>query len=224
MTNRKQILLKQMEETKANLSEKLDSLGVQVKTETAEAVTQVVRKAGRSLTSMLDVRQQLQRHPWLVLGGSSVLGYLMIGRILGRKKAAHAPTTAAPQSISTANPDAEHTESVNPANPAPTIATAVDDQTNVWTTSRQQLSELAIHSLTNIISALASRAIPVVVDRIVDSAIAAGHLNPSTLHEKESRPNEEYDLDGTSPCQNDVEPARRIHSDEENVSGVIELN
>lgn len=227
MTNRKQILLKQMEETKANLSAKLDSLGVQVKTETAEAVTQVVRKAGRSLTSLLDVRHQLERHPWLVLGGSTVLGYLMIGRIMGRKKPAPAdvPKAADHQMTSpTTVASEQHMPAHSPKQDHHTAPSATDDGPTAWTKSRHELSELAIHSLTNMISALASRTIPVVVDHIVESAIAAGHQNSAAILEKEAHPTNEKHRDHNSQYRDDVESSRRFRSDDENVSGVMELN
>jgi hypothetical protein len=50
---------------------------------TVEAVTQKVEQMVESVTQTLDVRRQVQHHPWAMVGGSMALGYLA-GSLLPR--------------------------------------------------------------------------------------------------------------------------------------------
>jgi hypothetical protein len=84
----------QMDETKFQLSDKLESLELQVSEtvqqtgaavnttvaavqETVESVTEGFRDAAQSVTNAFDLRLQIERHPWIVVGGSFVLGYFL---------------------------------------------------------------------------------------------------------------------------------------------------
>jgi len=84
----------QMDETKFQLSDKLESLELQVSEtvqqtgaavnttvaavqETVESVTEGFRDAAQSVSNAFDVRLQIERHPWIVVGGSFVLGYFL---------------------------------------------------------------------------------------------------------------------------------------------------
>ena len=87
------VIRQQMDETRGQLSEKLQSLEHQVSDtvhstgtavtatvgavqETVESVTEAVHDAVRSVSNAFDLQQHLEKHPWIVLGGSVVLGYL----------------------------------------------------------------------------------------------------------------------------------------------------
>ncbi len=93
MSDTAEMIREQMDETRSNLSEKLGSLEHQVSEtvqstgaavhatveavqETVETVTGAVQDAVHSVSNALDMRRQINRHPWLALGGSVVLGYL----------------------------------------------------------------------------------------------------------------------------------------------------
>lgn len=87
------VIRQQMVETRGQLSDKLQSLEHQVSDtvqstgsavnatvgvvqESVESITGAVQDAVRSVTNAFDLQQQMAKHPWLVLGGSVVLGYL----------------------------------------------------------------------------------------------------------------------------------------------------
>jgi ElaB/YqjD/DUF883 family membrane-anchored ribosome-binding protein len=93
-----------IEETRSSLTERLEMLEHQVKQTvdgatdavkdtvqtvrntvegTVEAVKQKVEQAVESVTQTLDVRRQVQQHPWAMVGGSIALGYLA-GSVLPR--------------------------------------------------------------------------------------------------------------------------------------------
>ena len=103
MNETPEMIRQQMEVTKADLSEKMETLEQQVSEtvhstgtavnatveavqETVETVTGAVQGAVQSVSNALNVRRQVNRHPWLVLGGSVALGYLAYGFLTGRAK------------------------------------------------------------------------------------------------------------------------------------------
>jgi ElaB/YqjD/DUF883 family membrane-anchored ribosome-binding protein len=96
-----ELIHKQMEETRTALSEKLEALESQVsdtvKTateavseatenvkETVEAVTENVKGTMETVAETFNLRRQMEKRPWLILGGSvalgCALGYMLSGR------------------------------------------------------------------------------------------------------------------------------------------------
>jgi len=93
MVNHPEVIRKQMEETRSNLTEKLESLENQVAgtvqsasevvNDTVEAVkgtvdnvTATVHETVQSVSRTFDLRLQTEKHPWIVFGGSVALGCL----------------------------------------------------------------------------------------------------------------------------------------------------
>ena len=64
MNDTPEVIRQQMEDTKSQLTEKLESLECQV----SDGV--------QSVTDAFDLSLQVARHPWMAVGGSLVLGYL----------------------------------------------------------------------------------------------------------------------------------------------------
>jgi len=99
-----------MEETRSQLSEKLEILETQLTDtvqsttaavndtvdavkDTVESVTGSVQDTVQSVGEALDLRLQTERHPWLVFGGSVAVGYLASGYLFpSRTPAATWPT------------------------------------------------------------------------------------------------------------------------------------
>jgi len=103
MEDEPEVIRQRMEETRTSLSEKLDALeskitgtavgATEAVTETVEtvkesvqesvaAVTGAVQDTVQSIRDTFDISRQFDRHPWLMLGGSVLLGYIG-GRLLG---------------------------------------------------------------------------------------------------------------------------------------------
>lgn len=87
------IIRQQIEETKLQLTDKLESLEQQVSQtvqsagdavaatveavqETVESVTGAVEGAVHSVSEVFDLRQQIDNNPFLVMGGAAALGYI----------------------------------------------------------------------------------------------------------------------------------------------------
>jgi hypothetical protein len=171
----------QMEETKIQLSEKLESLETQVSNtvqstgtavnatveavqETVETVTGAVQDAVQSVSNAFDLRRQLDRHPWLILGGAAVLGYLAVDFLTGRAKKFEQRNTPAPAS----GPSADNTggENGKPAVESATNSAAIAAayESGRESSSRHQLQDLAIRALIGVVQDAASQALPQIVD------------------------------------------------------------
>lgn len=89
MEDRAEVIRQHMQEKRAELSEKLQTLERQVTqditeaeekvTETVENVTENVQQTVDSVRQALDISRHVQEHPWLAVGGAVVVGYLAYG-------------------------------------------------------------------------------------------------------------------------------------------------
>jgi len=77
-----EVIREQMEETRASLADKLEALETQLSDKvegTAEAVANTVETVQETVSSVkdsLDLSKQVERHPWLMMGGAVVVGYV----------------------------------------------------------------------------------------------------------------------------------------------------
>jgi hypothetical protein len=108
-----EVIRHNMDETHAQLSDKLESLEQQVSEtvqstgtavnatveavqETVQTVTGAVQDAVQSVSNAFDLRRHADRHPWLILGGSFALGCLAVEYLSGAvKKTGRSPETGA---------------------------------------------------------------------------------------------------------------------------------
>jgi ElaB/YqjD/DUF883 family membrane-anchored ribosome-binding protein len=96
MDDEPEVTREQMDETRASLSEKLETLEHQVVDsvqdtsnavqETVANVKDAVHETVAGVKDLFDLPLQVQRHPWLIVGGSIALGYLG-GYLLFRRAA-----------------------------------------------------------------------------------------------------------------------------------------
>ena len=163
MDDTPEVIRKQMDETKLQLVEKLESLEQQVTQtvqststavhatvasvqETVESVTGTVQDVVHSVSNALNLQRQFDRHPWLILGGAAVLGYLAA-------KLLTEPEPASAQSPATASPP-------SPFAAASTHENRVPGMNSPW----HQLRNAALGSILGIVQQVASRATPHVLD------------------------------------------------------------
>jgi ElaB/YqjD/DUF883 family membrane-anchored ribosome-binding protein len=114
-----EVIRKQMEETRTSLTEKLEALESQVtetvKTvtdavseatenvkETVETVTEGVKETVETVAETFSLRTQMQRRPWVVMGGSvavgCMLGYMLTPRRRHYREETHwAPPSSIPE-------------------------------------------------------------------------------------------------------------------------------
>jgi ElaB/YqjD/DUF883 family membrane-anchored ribosome-binding protein len=111
MDREAEVIKQQMEQTRAGLSEKLETLeqqlvgtvqGATTKVATTvdtvteavqETVTTVKQSIEETMTCVkesLDITRQVERHPWLMMGGAVCTGYVG-GRLLERIEGGHVP-------------------------------------------------------------------------------------------------------------------------------------
>jgi hypothetical protein len=74
MDDSPEVIRQQMEETRASLSEKLETLEQQV-VGTVQGARQSVADTVQSVKDAFDVKLQVQRHPWPMLAGSVAVGF-----------------------------------------------------------------------------------------------------------------------------------------------------
>lgn len=148
----------QMDETRSQLTDKLESLEHQVSEtvqstgtavnatveavqETVETVTGAVQDAVHSVSNAFDVRHQIDKHPWLVLGGAAVVGYLAFEFLKGSVKCS---------------------KSLEEVDSAPSVASESGWNCSAW----DQLKGIAVGVLIGVIQDAASRAVPRVMDYV----------------------------------------------------------
>jgi ElaB/YqjD/DUF883 family membrane-anchored ribosome-binding protein len=123
MDHETEVIKHQMEETRASLTEKLETLehqvvdtvqdATQVASNTVETVKEVVEDVKDAVTGTvetvkekveetvetvkhtLDLKAQVQRHPWPMMGGSVAVGFLL-GKLVGRMTAREESPAPAP--------------------------------------------------------------------------------------------------------------------------------
>lgn len=161
----------QMEETKSQLSQKLESLEQQVSEtvqstgnavnatvetvqQTFDSVTTTVKDAVQSVVNAFDVRRQVERHPWVMMSGAVVLGYLAREILMGPEQ----PEKQISKTTSSPPPAMENRSHHNGASHR-------DQESATWT----RLQNVAMGSLVGIASDITARAVPAIMDYL------AGH-------------------------------------------------
>jgi len=89
------VIRHQMEDTRTSLTEKLETLEEKVLapvqeataavSETVISVKESVQEGVKNVKDFMDVPQQFDRHPWVMLGGSVACGFL-VGALLRQKR------------------------------------------------------------------------------------------------------------------------------------------
>lgn len=173
------VIRQQMEETKSQLSEKLESLEQQVSEtvqstgtavnatveavqETVETVTEAVHDAVKSVTNAFDLERQIDRHPWLVVGGAVVLGYLAAGYLAQPAESAERSPAAPPQP----SPSAENGHQA---------AAESSTKSSFW----REMRGVALGALVVIVRDVAARAIPQVLSALSEGQ-AGARIRPTT--------------------------------------------
>jgi len=111
MADSTEVIQHQMEETRHRLAENLDKLGkqtvetvsevassvsetVEAVQETVQTVTGSVQETVEDVKGFFDLPSQVDRHPWLMVGGSVVVGYLAGSVLVPPSRQSYAPAAA----------------------------------------------------------------------------------------------------------------------------------
>ena len=180
------LIQERMEETKSQLSDKLESLDLQLRVSdtvqstrsavaaTAEAVqatAETVTGAMQSVSNAFDVRRQIEQHPWMVLGGAAALGYLahelLTGTELKTAQSLEAATTLGVFSPQNGHAPDHQDPPVHLA--ATAAATQAYNETLMMSSPLLQLKSLALNTLLGIAREAATRAVPLMADYLTAS-------------------------------------------------------
>jgi hypothetical protein len=168
-----------MDETRSQLSDKLSSLEHQVSAtvqttgtavnatveavqQTVETVTDAARDTVQYVRRAFDIPRHVERHPWLALGGSVVLGYLA-AEFLTRAKKQGAGSTAPSSPLPAPSQTRESAEpEVQTAATDAALAAAYESGSKIsfW----REMRTMAIGALIGIAEDVISHAVPPVMD------------------------------------------------------------
>lgn len=188
MTDSPEVIRQQMEETKSQLSDKLESLEQQVTEsvqstgtavsatvgavqETVQSVTGAVQDAVQTVSNAFDLRRQIDRHPWLVVGGSVAVGYLLSELLSGPKKNSRNPVSSAPFFPAPAGlryrDGTESTESTESG--SRDSASSFNGEQGSLNSYWSQITTAVVGPIMEKVQELASRAVPQLIDQLTES-------------------------------------------------------
>ena len=176
MTDSPEVIRQQMEETKSQLSNKLESLEHQVTEtvqstgsavtatvgavqDTVETVTGAVQDALHSVGKAFDLQHHIETHPWLVLGGSVVLGYMAADLLEASAKSSPWQNPASRPQSATSNSGYGNGNAAGFAATA-AASTPAGSTNSPW----QQLTTAATAAVIGIIQDAAAKVVPEVTD------------------------------------------------------------
>ena len=108
MENEELIRLK-MEQTRDALTDKLENLeqrvtsSVAAVTDTVASVKEKMEEGVETVKDAVDVPAHVERHPWLMLGGSVLCGFVLGNALMNKNRRAPAPFTLTPKTPETGN-------------------------------------------------------------------------------------------------------------------------
>jgi len=165
--NELEVIHDEMEQTRANLAEKLGALENQVRetvsgateavSSTVEGVKEVVSTVSEtveSVTETFDVSRQVERHPWMALGAAVATGFV-VAQVIGRSS----EPAAAPQPAAGTTPPPQP-EAPREPGLMDRLGSMLPDVSEVTHTLVGSLGELAVGSLMGLIREFASQGLP----------------------------------------------------------------
>jgi len=186
--NELEVIRDEMEQTRANLAEKLGALETQVRetvsgateavSSTVEGVKDVVSSVTEtveSVTETFNVSKQVEQHPWMALGAAVATGFV-VAQVLGRSGNGHVAAGAPPGPPAPPAPSHHVTAQAGaptpaqPAHPAPqqheehgimhSLESMLPDMKGVMGTLATSLGGMAVGGLMGLIREMASRELP----------------------------------------------------------------
>jgi len=178
--NELEVIRDEMEQTRANLAEKLEALESQVRetvsgateavSSTVEGVKDVVEtvtETVENVTETFNVSKQVEQHPWMALGAAVATGFVA-AQVIGRASQSSPPSHAASTNGAAAHPAVAH-----PAAGAPqaqperhehpvmdSLKSMLPDMGGVMHTLVGSLGGLAVGSLMGVIREFATHELP----------------------------------------------------------------
>jgi hypothetical protein len=189
-----EVIKHQMQETRASLTEKLETLEQQVVgtvhnatsavTDTVACVKEAVQDTVEAVKDTFDLPRQVRQHPWIMLGGSIALGYTggcLLKRLEsnGRREETGAPLNGPAFSVHSARGrdggvSARMEEASRTATTASATPGLLDELGQKFQSELHQLKGLALGTMLGVVRDMVARAAPPQVSSqladIIDSA------------------------------------------------------
>ncbi len=180
------VIRQQIEETRSSLTEKLETLEAEVKgtvqsaketvQETISNVKQTVETAKETVKRTFDVRYQVDRHPWAMLGLSAVSG-VVAGALLGGRLT---PGRRVARGMSEASGEAPLRTESSPASAwsrlthsEPGTPGFLDRLAGQVGDELEKAKELAITTLAGVVGDVARRSIPALGNTVEEMLVRA---------------------------------------------------
>jgi len=180
--NELEVIRDEMEQTRANLADKLGALETQVRetvsgateavSSTVEGVKEVVETVSETVESVTDtfnVSRQVEQHPWMAMGAAVATGFV-VAQIIGRVShpaPVPPPAPAAPelplQPVAQAQPAAPREQPEEPKKESGlmhSLESMLPDMKGVMNTLVGSLGGLAVGSVMGVIRELAANGLP----------------------------------------------------------------
>lgn len=208
MSETPEAIKQQIEETMAHLALKLDELKVQVTLEAVAEVVTVIKTTMHSAVAAKNIRSQVTRHPWWVLGGSTALTCLFLKRFL-RSAKRHKPKPVDLTLSSVTNAEAQ-------SNAMAFEQSAIEPNeggSHLPEEHRHELRDAVMNSFVKILPEVTSQVVPWVVERIVDKWASTRNNDSDRVRENQCHISSINPQDASGDFQNNnVEKSHRIES------------
>jgi gas vesicle protein len=232
MDEHSEVIRKQMEETRSSLGEKLEALETQV-TDTVQATTSAVsdtveavkdtvenvtesvkdtvQSVSESVSETFDFRGHVERHPWIVFGGSVLAGCMtayLLTPSSSRKKEQRDTWASQPQREESAKTNGAYPPESQAGESLASSATSWLGGQSGWLGEQlNQLKGLALGTLMGTIRDMATQSLPDAlghrvgeeVDRFTTS-MGAEPIHGSVLPEKQDDPESKQQTRGQQPA------------------------
>jgi ElaB/YqjD/DUF883 family membrane-anchored ribosome-binding protein len=194
------VIREQIEETRSSLTEKLETLEGQIRgtvveaketvEDTIENVKSTVQDTVQTVKRTFDIEYQVEHHPWAMLGGSVVAGYL-VGHFLNREQNGHVPAQEPPR----AEPAPLGFRSTEAAKPG-----VVSRILHQFHDEIEQVKEMAIGATMGFLRDLVKQSIPQLapqIDKVMNSATSK--MGGEPIRQTMVEPQSGGDSPGTQP-------------------------
>ncbi len=180
------LIQERMEETKSQLSDKLESLdqhlhvsdtmqstssAVAATAEAVQVTAETVTGAMQSVSDAFDVRRQMEEHPWMVLGGAVAVGYFAHELLTGTEWTTSQPSEAVSKlglNRGTNGHSRDHQD--RPVNVTASAATTpAYKEAQMMSSPFMQLKTLAFNTILDMARDAAARAVPLMSDYVTAS-------------------------------------------------------
>jgi len=129
--------------------------------ETMTSVTDKFQETVQSVSDSFNINVQMERHPWIILGGAAAVGYLVGSAFASSRE--YRPSAAMPHSSPPSAPQSNHDFIPHFREAEP----AAVQESGVWTDAVSHLKDIGVSYLMGLVRDLAKQGLPDVIGQRV---------------------------------------------------------